>query len=178
MDMIADALLLAGAITAALYCWVLAKRVKGLNDLDTGLGSAIANLSSQVNDMQAALKTTQSVTGSTISEMEELADRAERAAEKLKLMLATVQEDNEAPARRTARVRKFPKAARTEQTPEPEEVKPVEQEEQPAKAEPVKAGTPAQKLQKEVAEKLLNRDQDNTRDELVQALQSILAASK
>jgi len=93
MDLIADALLLAGALSAAFYCWALSRRVKSLNDLDKGVGSAIANLSSQVGEMQTALKATQSVTGASIAEMEELAERAERAAENLRLMLATVQED-------------------------------------------------------------------------------------
>ncbi len=177
MELIADALLLLGALAAALYCWVLSKRVKGLGDLDTGLGSAIASLSTQVGEMQTALKATQSATGSTAAEMEELVDRAERATENLKLMLATVQEDSQPKGASTARVRKFPtrgKAAKSE----PE----VSVEEKPATDDETETGTdtPSQatKLKEDVAEKLLKREDDKTRDELVEALQTILAANR
>ena len=42
MDLIADSLLIGGAIAAAFYCWVLSVRVRSLKDLDKGLGGAIA----------------------------------------------------------------------------------------------------------------------------------------
>jgi len=182
MDLIADALLLAGALTAAIYCWVLSKRVKGLTDLDTGLGSAIASLSSEVSEMQTALHAAQSVTGASLSDMEELAERAERAAENLKLMLATVQEEKEAAPRKSARVRKFPKAKAPAPAPEPDLPEPVEEPEIIARKEtpPVKepAHTPAEKLQSDIVAKITNREDKGSREELVQALQSILAASK
>jgi len=180
MDLIADALLLAGALSAAFYCWALSRRVKSLNDLDKGVGSAIANLSSQVGEMQTALKATQSVTGASIAEMEELAERAERAAENLRLMLATVQEDKaevETLPRKTRRVRKFPSSLKTKSEPEVALEKPA-----PAKTEPKKerekTDSPARQLQKDVVEKMLDRDEDRSREQLVEALQSILAASK
>jgi len=61
--------------------------------------------------MQTALRATQSVTGASIAEMEELAERAEKAAENLRLMLATVHEekaDVEPISKKSRRVRKFP----------------------------------------------------------------------
>lgn len=187
MDLIADALLLAGALTAAVYCWVLSRRVKSLNDLDAGLGSAIASLSAQVNDMQSTLKSAQIATGASASEMEELADRAERAAENLKLMLATVQEDKEERPKRSARVRKFPKpkpkeAVQRVETPveefidAPEPIDPEFEDPPIRKVKPKQ--TAAQKLQKDIVSKIEKRDDDVSREELVQALQSILAASK
>lgn len=187
MDLIADALLLAGALTAAVYCWVLSKRVKGLNDLDTGLGSAIASLSSQVSEMQTALKAAQSVTGTTVTDMEALAERAEKAAENLKLMLATVQEDKEAAPRKSARVRKFPKPAapvaepevsQAPMEPEKPEPKPVSAPVEVKETPEIEENTPAEKLQKDIADKISNRQEESSREELVQALQSILAASK
>ncbi len=182
MDLIADALLLAGAVTAALYCWVLSKRVKGLNNLDSGLGSAIAALSTQVNDMQAALKATQAVTGSSITEMEELAERAERAAGQLKLMLATVQEEKDTADHQPSPVRKFPQKKRqkrkVQSKPEPvldefdDGVADIEDYQQDV------APTRAEQLQKSIAERISERDEASSREELVQALQSILAAQK
>ena len=41
MALIADVLLIAGVLGAALYCMVLARRIKSLSRLDTGLGRAV-----------------------------------------------------------------------------------------------------------------------------------------
>lgn len=180
MDLIADVLLSAGAFTAALYCWVLSKRIKGLSNLDSGLGSAIASLSAQVNDMQSALKATQSMTGASIAEMKDLSERAEKAAEKLNLMLATVQEDKndrEEPARRTSRVRKFPAAPKKETLAKRSvsRLQEIEESETDADVDTSRA----EKLHKDVVEKITARSEETgSREELVQMLQSILSASK
>ena len=55
MTLIADGLLIAGALAAAFYCWILSSRVKSLKDLDSGLGAAIAGLSQKVDDMHLSL---------------------------------------------------------------------------------------------------------------------------
>lgn len=173
MDLIADILLLAGALTASLYCWVLSKRVKGLNDLDSGLGSAIASLSQQVNEMQSALKSAQAVTGSNVAELEDLVDRAESASEHLKLMLATTQEEKPSKARKTSRVSRLPKREEIKARRKPEPVN------DPHLVEPETPRSAATKLQEDIKQKLLDRDDDaRSRDELVETLQSILAANK
>jgi len=56
MELIADALLIAGAVGAALYCRTLAQRLGALSSLDTGLGAAIAALSRQVDELRASLE--------------------------------------------------------------------------------------------------------------------------
>ena len=83
MDLVADGLLIAGALAAAFYCWVLSVRVRSLTDLDNGLGAAIATLSGKVDDMQKALEATRDAAGATVLELEEVTERAENAARRL-----------------------------------------------------------------------------------------------
>ena len=56
MEMISDILLVAGAIGAGVYCFVLARRLNHFNDLETGMGGAVAVLSAQVADLTRTLQ--------------------------------------------------------------------------------------------------------------------------
>lgn len=95
MELVADALLIAGAVGAAAYCRTLAKRLGALRDLDSGLGAAIAALSRQVDEMRATLDTAKSVSGDHTREIAQLAARAEMAAGRLELLLASLHEGGE-----------------------------------------------------------------------------------
>ena len=55
MGFLSDVLLLSAALLSALYCWVLARRLKKLNNMDNDLGAAIATLTTQVEEMRTAL---------------------------------------------------------------------------------------------------------------------------
>lgn len=88
MEMIADALLIAGAAGAALYCRALSRRLSQLRDLDSGLGAAIAALSRQVDELRASLESAKTVSGDQSREMVQLTARAEMAAGRLELLLA------------------------------------------------------------------------------------------
>ena len=59
MEMIADILLISGALGAGLYCVVLSRRLSRFTNLEKGVGGAIAVLSSQVDDMTKALEEAQ-----------------------------------------------------------------------------------------------------------------------
>ncbi len=91
MELIADGLLIAAASTAALYCWVLSRRLTALKNLDKGLGGAIASLSAQVDETRASLASAKSQTGAQTRELKELTMRADVAAKKLEIILTTVQ---------------------------------------------------------------------------------------
>jgi len=93
MDMIADALLIAGAAGAALYCRVLSRRLTALKDLDSGVGAAIAALSRQVDDMNQSLEAAKSVSGDQSKSLSQLTARAEMAAGRLELLLAALHEN-------------------------------------------------------------------------------------
>jgi hypothetical protein len=106
MEMIADALLIAGAGGAAMYCRVLSSRLRALKDMDSGVGAAIAQLSRQVDDMRLSLDAAKSVSGDQSSALNQLTARAEMAAGRLELLLAALHENGKARAlnvRRPAR---------------------------------------------------------------------------
>jgi hypothetical protein len=93
MELIADGLLLAGTTAAAFYCYILAQRVRGLTDLDAGLGGAITALSRQVDDMKSSVDVAKQVTGASAKELIAMTARAEIAAGRLELLLATLHEN-------------------------------------------------------------------------------------
>lgn len=97
MDLIADVLLIAGALGAALYCMVLARRIKSLSRLDTGLGGAISALSDQVDEMRASVKAATLASGTSMKDLVEVTGRAEIAAGRLELLLSTVHERGQRP---------------------------------------------------------------------------------
>lgn len=90
MDMIADILLVAGALGAAVYCVVLATRLKRFNNLENGVGGAVAVLSVQVDDMTRTLRKAQSAAASSTAELTALTGRAEEVSRSLELMLASM----------------------------------------------------------------------------------------
>ena len=95
MELIADGLLLAGTTAAAFYCYILARRVRALTDLDAGLGGAITALSQQVDGMKTSVDVARKATGSTAKELVAMTARAEIAAGRLELLLATLHENTE-----------------------------------------------------------------------------------
>lgn len=70
MDLIADGLLLIAAVVASIYCLVLSKRLRRLNQMDGGLGKAIATMSSQVEEMSKALATSRKATEKAVGELD------------------------------------------------------------------------------------------------------------
>lgn len=97
MELIADILLTAGAVGAGFYCFVLGRRLNRFNNLEKGVGGAVAVLSAQVDDltkMLAAAQKTASVSTETLSD---LTARAEQTSQKLELQMASLH-DIPAPA--------------------------------------------------------------------------------
>jgi hypothetical protein len=110
MQLIADVLLAAGAFGAAVYCYVLSRRLARFTQLESGMGGAIAVLSAQVDDMTRALGQAQGAAGASTQRLEDLTRRAEAAAAQLELMLSTLHDlpegggDDADQAERRARV--------------------------------------------------------------------------
>lgn len=90
MDLIADILLVAGAFGAAVYCYVLARRLKEFQTLEHGMGGAIAVLSAQVDDMTRALEQARSAADGQARALESLTARGEAAAARMELLLAAL----------------------------------------------------------------------------------------
>jgi hypothetical protein len=108
MELIADTLLAAGAIGAGLYCLVLSRRLHRFNQLEGGMGGAIAVLSAQVDDMTRALEQARMTAAGTARTLTDLTDRSEQSARRLELLIASLHdlpEPQAAPDRRLRVVR-------------------------------------------------------------------------
>lgn len=80
-----QAALLMACIGVALYCHVLARRLRRLNDLETGLGGAIAVMTTEVARLEAAIAAARTEAESAAGD---LADAVQRARdERLRLRL-------------------------------------------------------------------------------------------
>lgn len=90
MQLISDILLGAGALGAALFCYVLSKKLSAFTTLETGMGGAIAVLSAQVDDMTKALDAAQGAASKSSRDLIEMTARAEDSARKLELLLASL----------------------------------------------------------------------------------------
>ncbi len=90
MDLIANILLIAGSFGAAIYCWVLATRLKRFTTLESGMGGAIAVLSAQVDDMTVALEKARGAANHSAESLEALTARGEAVAKRLELLVASL----------------------------------------------------------------------------------------
>ena len=90
MELVADILLIAGALGAGLYCVVLSRRLNRFTNLEDGVGGAIAVLSAQVDDMTTALDSARTATSSSADSLESLTGRAEGVAQRLELLVASM----------------------------------------------------------------------------------------
>lgn len=90
MDLIADILLVAGSFGAAVYCYVLAARLKRFTTLESGMGGAIAVLSAQVDEMTAALDKARGAANGSAESLAALTTRGEEVARRLELLVASL----------------------------------------------------------------------------------------
>lgn len=90
MTLIADILMIAGALGAAFYCMVLSRRLRRFSDLDKGVGGAVAVLSVQVDDMNRTIKQAEKAAAESASRLNDLTARSEDAARRLELMIAAM----------------------------------------------------------------------------------------
>ncbi len=90
MELIADILLVAGALGAGFYCFILARRLTRFNDLEHGMGGAVAVLSAQVDDLTKTLQIAQQSAGTSTLSLQELTDRAEGVSKRLELLMASM----------------------------------------------------------------------------------------
>lgn len=90
MDIIADILLVAGAFGAGFYCFVLSRRLSRFNDLENGVGGAVAVLSAQVDDLTKTLEQAQTTANMSTMTLDGLTERAEGVAKRLELLVASM----------------------------------------------------------------------------------------
>lgn len=90
MELIADILLVAGALGAGLYCFVLSRRLKRFTDLEKGVGGAVAVLSTQADELKQSLGAAREASDQSGAALKELTQRAESVAQRLELMMASM----------------------------------------------------------------------------------------
>ncbi len=90
MVLIADVLLVAGALGAGLYCFVLSSRLRRFTDLEKGVGGAVAILSAQVDDLNKSLAAAQRTADGSVQKLSTVSLRAEGAAQRLELLVASL----------------------------------------------------------------------------------------
>ncbi|MCG7521095.1 DUF1664 domain-containing protein [Ruegeria sp. Ofav3-42] len=141
MELIADILLVAGALGAGLYCFVLSRRLKRFTDLEKGVGGAVAVLSSQADELKRSLDSARDASDQSGVALKELTERAETVAQRLELMMASMHDvvpEEDAPAESSSAkpetVEKAPEEA-AEERGEPET-----EEEPSVKAPPKRTG--------------------------------------
>ncbi|WP_238547876.1 hypothetical protein [Meridianimarinicoccus roseus] len=87
MALVADILLIAGALGAGFYCFVLSRKLSHFKNLETGVGGAITALSAQVEEMTAALEKARADAQSSTTSLDESSQRAELAAAELRQLM-------------------------------------------------------------------------------------------
>lgn len=90
MELIADILLVAGALGAGLYCFVLARRLRRFTDLEKGVGGAVSVLSAQADELKKTLDTARAASDESGTALQGLTERAETVAQRLELMMASM----------------------------------------------------------------------------------------
>lgn len=90
MDLIADILLAAGAVGAGIYCYILGRRLNRFNDLEKGVGGAVAVLSAQVDDLTKTLAAAQATAAASAQTLTDLTGRAEGMSQRLELQMASL----------------------------------------------------------------------------------------
>ena len=88
--LIADIFLAAGSALAAFYCFILSRRLRRLNDMKTGVGSAVSLLATQTENLQSSLNSSQSSARKTTKDLENLVARATVTARQLELLVASL----------------------------------------------------------------------------------------
>lgn len=98
MELIADIFLGAGAVGAGFYCFILGRRLNRFNDLEKGVGGAVAVLSAQVDDLSKTLAAAQGSATQSAQTLTELVERAEETARKLEMQMASLHDLPDTPA--------------------------------------------------------------------------------
>lgn len=90
MTLIADIFMVAGALAAGFYCFVLSRRLSAFKDAKSGIGQAVASLSAQVDELSESVKRARQEAKTSSETLAELTQRADAVAQRLELMVASM----------------------------------------------------------------------------------------
>lgn len=84
MALIADILLISAAIAAGFYCYVLARRLQKLDQLNSGVGQAIKTLTEQLSDTKSTLEQASCDARENVERLDQRIETAKDLLERLK----------------------------------------------------------------------------------------------
>ncbi|MBL4628340.1 MAG: hypothetical protein JKY00_09950 [Roseicyclus sp.] len=84
----ADILVIFASLGAMAYCMILSRRLSRLTSFDKGLGGAIAVMSSQVDEMKAALREAKAGSDGAGNQLHNLVHQAREISSELEMMIA------------------------------------------------------------------------------------------
>lgn len=90
MALISDILMVAGALGAGFYCFVLSRRLSAFKDAESGVGQVVTSLSQQVDELNRSIEVARLEASSSSGALSELTHRAETVAQRLELMVASM----------------------------------------------------------------------------------------
>ncbi|WP_439142891.1 hypothetical protein [Planktotalea sp.] len=90
MSLVSDLFLVAGALAAGFYCYILSRRLSALTDAESGVGKVVGTLSKQVDDLNNSIQIACTEADASSSALTELTLRAEGVAQRLELMVASM----------------------------------------------------------------------------------------
>lgn len=90
MEFIADLMLIAGALGAAFYCYILSRRLSSLNSAEGGIGEAISTLSEQVERLGQTLDGSREHAEAVEQRLRETVEQAEKAENALATALSAM----------------------------------------------------------------------------------------
>lgn len=96
LSYVADLLLVTASLGAAAYCMILSRRLMRLGSFDKGIGSAIAVLSAQVDEMKAALGDAKAGSEGAGRQLADLVRQAQDISAELEMMIAACHDFAEA----------------------------------------------------------------------------------
>lgn len=98
MSLIADGLLIATCLTAAMYCYVLSRRLKQFSNTEEGVGKQVRDLNVALEETRAALKEAQSGAAAATDALSQEVAKAKKMAAQLRALGAGAAVASPAPA--------------------------------------------------------------------------------
>lgn len=91
LSLLSDILLLGATAGIALWCRLLARRLRAFNDLDSGLGGTIAALARQVDDLRSTIVDATRETEDGTARLEAALERADDRIGRMEMLLASLE---------------------------------------------------------------------------------------
>jgi outer membrane murein-binding lipoprotein Lpp len=90
MTLISDLFMVAGALAAGFYCFILSRRLTAFKDAESGIGHAVASLSAQVDELNRSVDAARLEANASSIVLTDQTKRAENVAQRLELLVASM----------------------------------------------------------------------------------------